>query len=176
MRAFISILSVATVLLSGCGDGVRDTTSTDSASGPLSFYVVSEEKLEGGRFIDMADFPKLGYIAAKPDLVVMNLEAVHPDVTPRRDVFVDENGKKTPVPVNERASLIIRMLPDDAKQFTMLTEKAVGKKVLIMLGDTPLTAPMIPRPISNQNIGLNMGFGKKKEMKEIETRLKKLVR
>jgi hypothetical protein len=124
----------------------------------------------------MPDFPKLGYIAAKPDLTITNLETVHPDVTPRRDVFVDQNGKETPVPVSERASLIIRMYPDDARQFTLLTEKAVGKKLLIMFGDTPLTAPIIPRPISNQDIGLDLGFGKRKKMEAVEVRLKQLVR
>ena len=40
----------------------------------LAFYVVSKEKIEGGRFIDTKAFPKLGHIAAKPALVITPLK------------------------------------------------------------------------------------------------------
>src|SRR5438477_9348318 len=68
MRALISILSVASALLSGCSDSRQDaiptdTASTDTASVPLSIYVVSAAKIEGGKYFDTPDFPKLGYIA-----------------------------------------------------------------------------------------------------------------
>ena len=51
----------------------------------LAFYVVSPEKIEGGRFIDTKTLPKLGHIAAKPGLVIAQLKearrrpAQHPD-------------------------------------------------------------------------------------------------
>jgi len=47
---------------------------------PLSFYIVSEEKIEGGRYVDTPDFPKVGYIAAKADLIIVRLAAVTQDV------------------------------------------------------------------------------------------------
>ncbi len=36
----------------------------------LAFYVVSPEKIEGGRFIDTKTLPQLGHIAVKPGLVI----------------------------------------------------------------------------------------------------------
>lgn len=40
----------------------------------LAFYIVGPEKIEGGRFIDTKAFPKLGHIAAKPELVIAALK------------------------------------------------------------------------------------------------------
>ena len=42
----------------------------------LAFYVVSPKKIEGGRFIDTKEFPKLGYIPAKPGLGIAELSKV----------------------------------------------------------------------------------------------------
>ena len=97
------------VFLCGCRSNVPST--------PLSFYTVSEEKIDGGRFIDTADFPKLGYISAAPDLVITRLAEV-----------LAETGTTGP-------ELDITMRPEDAKKFEALTERIVMKKVLLMLGD-----------------------------------------
>ena len=169
MRTIISILCLTAVLLFGCRPVSPNATST-----PLSFYVVSEEKVEGGRFIDTPDFPKLGYIAATPDLVIARLEAVAPDVSRRQDVMVDKDGKETVMPLQTKPALIIRMRADDAKKFTTLTEQAVGKRVLIMLGETPLIAPMVLSPIPTQSLILTLGD--KTNNKKIEDELKRLVK
>ena len=169
MRTIISIVCLTAVLLLGCRPA-----SPSAASTPLSFYVVSEEKVEGGRFIDTPDFPKLGYIAAAPDLVIARLEAVAPDVSRRQDVMVDKDGKETVMPLQTKPALTIRMHADDAKKFTTLTEQAVGKRVLIMLGETPLIAPMVQSPIPTQSLILTLGD--KTDNKKIEDELKRLVR
>jgi hypothetical protein len=153
--------------------GCRPTSPT-AASAPLSFYIVSGEKFEGGRFIDSPDFPKLGFVAAAPDLAITQLEAVVPDVSRHQDVMVDKEGRQTVMPVQAKAALAIRMRADDAKKFTTLTERAMGKQILIVIGETPLMAPMIVSPISTQSLTLT--FGEKSDQKKIEDELKKLVR
>jgi hypothetical protein len=136
------------VILCGCRSKVPST--------PLSFYTVSEEKIDGGRFIDTADFPKLGYISVVPDLVITQLAEVSA-----------ETGATGP-------ELDIMMRPEDAKKFEALTERVVMKKILLMLGDEPLIAPWVQAPIPTQRLILNLG--KNTNNKKVEGDLKKLVR
>jgi len=169
MRTIISIVCLTAVSLLGCR-----STARSAASIPLSFYIVSEEKGEGGRFIDTSDFPKLGYIAPAPDLVIARLESVARDVSRRQDTMVDKDGKKTVMPLEINPALNFRMRSLDAKKFTKMTEQAVGKQVLIMLGETPLIAPMVLNPITTQSLILTLGD--KIDNKKIEDELKRLVR
>jgi preprotein translocase subunit SecD len=173
MRALVSFLSTAVIFLLGCGHHWSDTDTTGS-SVPLSFYVVSDDKIEGGQFIDTPDFPKLGYIASAADLVVTRLEAVVPDVSRQQDVMVDKDGKETVMPLQTRPALIIRMRSEDAKKFSTLTKQAVGTRLLLMLGSTPLIAPMVQAPISTTSLTLTLGDNT--DGKKVEDELQKLVR
>ena len=148
MRTFTYILSLMSVLLCGCHSNVPST--------PLSFYTVSEEKIDGGRLIDTADFPKLGYISAVPDLVITQLEEV-----------IADTGATGP-------EISIMMRPEDAKKFEALTERIVMKKILLMLGDKPLIAPWVQAPISTPSLLLTLG--KNTNNMEVEDELKKLLR
>jgi hypothetical protein len=169
MRIVISILSATTFLLFGCRD--NGSIATDA---PLSFYIVSAEKIEGGRFIDTPDFPKLGYIPTVPALMLTKLEAVIADVSREQVVMVNKDGKETVEPMKKRAALYIRMRTDDAKKFTALTEQAVGKHVLLMLGDTPLIAARVMTPIATQDLQLT--FGEQSDAKKIEDALRRLTK
>jgi hypothetical protein len=115
MRTLICILFVGAILLTGCR---RDSSSATAI--PLSFYVVHDEKVEGGRFIDKPDFPKLGYIAATPDLVVQRLQSVDLDASPPFSL--------------ELPAVSIALRSVDAPSFTALTERAIDKKLLVMSG------------------------------------------
>jgi hypothetical protein len=169
MPALVSILALATALLAGCS-----SSSSDGTSDPLSFYVVSENKIEGGQFIDTADFPKLGYIAAAPDLTVARLEAVVGDISRAQSVAVGEDGQRAAGPWRERPGFHISMHAPEAEKFAVLTEQALGKRVLVMLGDSPISAARIMSPIATGR--LFMTFGDNVDSNEIERALKKLVR
>jgi hypothetical protein len=63
-----------------CRDKFVSTTQESRASttnAVLTFYVISEKRIEGGRFIDTPAIPKAGYIAAKPDLTISTLRDVY---------------------------------------------------------------------------------------------------
>ena len=167
MRVLVSIFGATTILLSGCD------SPSGSTNDPLSFYIVSTEKIEGGRFIDTPDFPKLGYIPAVPALVLTKLEAVIPDVSREQAVTVDKDGTQTVEPTKKRAALHIRMRTDDAEKFTALTEQAVGQQMLLVLGDTPLITARVLTPIATQSLQLT--FGEKSDTKKIEDALRRLT-
>lgn len=170
MRILLFYILSSVVIINTCiSRAASDTTNIS-----LSFYIVSEKAIDGGRLVDTTDFPKLGYIAAKPDLVITQLEAVNSDVEKRQDTMIDKDGMRTVLPMEEHPVLLILMRPEDAKKLGVLTGQAVGKQVLLMLGDIPLTAPYINMPITTQSFRLTCG--KHSDQKKIEDGLKKLVR
>src|SRR5450432_4082242 len=149
MRTLFNIFSIAMFfLLAGC---------QQKAVVPLSFYIVSDEKVDDGQFIDTPAFPKLGYIHAAPDLVISKIESVAPNTFKGQAIMIDTNGKRTVEPMQEKSALDILMQPDDAKKFSTFTEQVVGKRILIMLGNAPLIAPRIMAPIETPSLQLDLG-------------------
>ncbi len=167
MRKLFCILSVTLGLFINYGHA-----STDTTKAVLSFYIVSEEKIDGGRLIDTLDLPKLGYIAAKPDLVITQLVAVSQTTVADGGIY-DKNGKLIEKPEPDQPALVITIRPEDSKKFEALTKENIGKRVLMMLGDVPLMAPNVVAPISTQSFQVT--FGKHSDPKKIEDGLKKLV-
>jgi hypothetical protein len=168
MRKLLYILMVAAALMA-----IHGYSLTDPTSSTLSFYVVSEEKIERGRFIDTLDLPKLGYIAAKPDLVITQLVSVSETVSHSSMGKIGKDGKLTETPLPDTPALNIIILPADAKKFEVVTEHSVGQRVLMMLGDIPLIAPTVQAPISTQSFQVTLGTHSNQKM--IEDGLKKLV-
>jgi preprotein translocase subunit SecD len=149
------------------------TAHAGPTNAPLTFYILSEEKIEGGRFIDTPAIPQAGFIGDKPDLTVTKLEAVHPDKSAR--IVTDANGN--PTVVSNAPALAIELSPVDAKAFAALTEKAFGKRLLVMLGNKPLIAPVVRTPIETGRVSLDFAnnFGGQAEARKVEDDLKKLV-
>ena len=85
MRAIYLIMGLI-ALLQVCLDA-----EAAPANPSLSFYVISKDKINDGRFIDSPEFPKLGYISDKPRLVIVRLKSVLPGT--REDVLVDKEGR-----------------------------------------------------------------------------------
>jgi|SRR5579862_2701246 len=160
MRIFTYILSLMSLFLCGCRSNVPST--------PLSFYTVSEEKIGGGRFIDTTEFPKLGYIATTPDLVITKLADVYP--TEPEGVVI--NGKVVPTPAG-RSALGIQLRPDDAQKLSVLSERVVGKHLLMMLGEKPLMAPYVQSVLSTQRLILECPT--QAERNSVQAELEKLV-
>ena len=121
----------------------------DDTNSGLMFYVVSQEKIEGGRFIDTADHPRVGFIAVKPDLTVTNLQEVSIPTDPGQSIIFDKSGKATVVTNDLIPALALALNAEDTKRFAALTERSIGKRLLIMLGDKPLSAPEVMAPIEN---------------------------
>jgi preprotein translocase subunit SecD len=132
------------------------TARSDTTNAALTFYVVSKDKVEGGRFIETPDLPKLGYINAQPDLAVTSLQDVYPQRT------------------REQTELAVKLRAEDAKRFMELTKRASGQRLLVMLGDRLLMAPQVGGPIEG-GIFVIYCHGQA-DLKKTEDELKKLIR
>jgi len=105
-------------------DKVRSLPTTDLGSKKLSFWLVHEKPVDGGRQVDTNIIPTAAYIGTQPLLSVERLKAV------------SETDRWTEIELNE----------SDAPALDELTAQNRGRRLLIMLGNTSLAAPLITSP------------------------------
>ena len=111
----------------------------------LAFYAVSPQEIEGGRFIDTKEFPKLGYIAAKPGLVIVQLKEA---------LLITRPGN--------RPNILITLQDKQVNQLEDFTGKNVGKKILLLLDQEPLIAPRVLEKIRAPTLQISLSEEKKR--------------
>ena len=114
----------------------------------LNVYIVSKEPGPGLHEADFAAFPKLGYVADKPDLTISQLEGVSFGVGPR---MPKPDGGQTG-PTEDRRSLQLRLTANDAEVLNKLTAAHIGARLLLLLNNEPLVAPEIRTPSVGQSM------------------------
>ena len=111
----------------------------------LTFYILHDKMVEGGRFIDTAVFPKLGYIRSKPEVVIAQIQSFSTNII--NDSLrgnwhtIDDTGDLTNQPVTLTPGFSITWHQEDAKRIAELARKNVHGHllfILIMLGNQPL--------------------------------------
>ena len=111
----------------------------------LKMFVVSDQPIADGRQIDTAQFPKLGFISATPDLAIKKLKGLE------FEEIVAQVDNKT----STNWQFVIRLSTDDAAGLASLTTSNVDKTVLITVGDVPVSAPVIREPVETGSFILN---------------------
>lgn len=139
----------------------------------LGFYVVSEQPGSGLHYFDSPAFPKLGYIADKPDLSVSQLKAVSIGTYSDRSTIVHADGFKEQSD-EDRPSLEIHLMATDAKALEDLPGAHLGGRLLLMLGKEPLFAPIVRMKVATPSIqlGLQLGADAEKLKRDLETLVK----
>jgi hypothetical protein len=146
-------------------------------SAPLTLYIVSEQRIEGGRFFDMFPFPRLGYIAPKPDLTVTHLKVVNLEEKPDSTGTVeDKNGKPRTITGHYVPRLFVTLPAEDVNRLRMLTERAAGQRLLVMLGEKPLALKRVADLIENPAFPVATNSANEPELRKTEDDLKKLLR
>ena len=87
------------------------------------------------------------------------------------DNGLQDRDAQRQVPTNaSRPALTIVLPPDEAKRFAALTERGIGKRLLVMIGEEPLTAPRIMTPIDTGSMVIESGreFGGQAEADKVE--------
>lgn len=141
----------------------------------LRFFVVSSQPAAGLHLIDTKQFPKLGYISDKPDLIFTELKGVVKDTARYRGgTFNSATGKFTPDPPSLRPALIIDLTDDESAAFAGFAARNVGNQVVLMLGDLPLTAPVVEEAIRTPSLQITLSD--KDEQERIYRTLETLVK
>ena len=139
----------------------------------LGFFVVSEVKAETARYIDTDKLPKVGYVAAKPDLEFTQLESVVLEFAKRPVTLTNQNAQQE-LKYEKKPTFRVGLLPQDRQRFTDFTEKHLSKQIVIMIGDQPLIAPKIVARLDAPSFQIDVL--NEKDMEAIHTSLNKLVK
>ncbi|HVV00385.1 MAG TPA: hypothetical protein VHH88_03420 [Verrucomicrobiae bacterium] len=135
------------------GDRHAVLPKKNAGTNRLCFYLVSESNGAGMTYYDSPDFPRVGYIHAKPDLVLQHLESV----------------KALPMkrPAGTSAGMIEITLTAQGKQAVAeLTRTNVHKQILIIINDILLGAPYVLSPITSGEIGMTFPTNARQRMAE----------
>ena len=134
-RVLLLVAMLSTALVTHAGDQPR-----------LHVYIVTQEAGAGLHLADFAAFPKLGYIADQPDLTISQLEGVSFGASMARPASSTEKPKE------DRTSLVLRLTSKDAEALKQLTSTHLGARLLMLLNDDPLFAPVIRTPSAGQSV------------------------
>jgi hypothetical protein len=138
-----SVVRSISTLVSNEDVAQKPTTARSTAN--LEFYLVSTNRLPNGRFIDTEFFPKLGYIAAVPDLTITKVKKV--------SMVERQKGDESGRPV-----MFWRFGIDTAEQapkLADLTSSNLLSKMLVMIGNEPIMAARIDEPIETGNFSVD---------------------
>ena len=156
----VAIIVVVTGSSAICAEGVHDRTNV------LRFFAASEKPIPGWRYVNTAECPKVGYITNTPSFVITNLQTVATSTAALFDKDGRLNGKS-------EAAVTFTMFPADAKKLADFTVQNVGRRMLIMLGEQPLTAPLLKEPFETPT--LQLGLSRYKDPEHIVRCLEKMA-
>jgi hypothetical protein len=113
----------------------------------LKVYIAEKEPRPGLREANIAAFPKLGYVAEKPDLTMTKLKGVS-----YGPPAVAQSGPAANKPTEDRKTLVLQLTTKDADALNKLTSTHIGDRLLVLLNDDPLFAPEIRTPSIGQSV------------------------
>jgi hypothetical protein len=114
-------------------------TENNSTSATLKFFTVHSNSISQGRYIDTERLPKLGFISSSPDLIIGRLRKA---ILEERTATGGRVGQGGIVWVFN-----ISLNQEDTERLKTMSTTNVSKKVLIMVEDEPVVAPMIMAPL-----------------------------
>jgi hypothetical protein len=104
----------------------------------IQLFIVSCDPISDGRFIDTERFPKLGFIQPTPNLAISRV----------KEVTLQE---RTPAGSDNQSHAVwsfgIFLTQEDAARLKSMTATNASRKVLIMVGDEPVSAPTVVTPL-----------------------------
>jgi len=108
--------------------------SGESKPPAMRLLIVNTNASEGAQFIDTPQLPKVGYVAAIPNLIVTNLD----ELTLEEQHHTDSEGK-----TRTNWAFAVALSREDGKRLATLTSTNINKRLLVSVGDKPIVAPMI---------------------------------
>jgi hypothetical protein len=149
--------------------GVQTMRATDVPT--LAIYCVSDEAKPGWQHYSSNAFPNVGYISGQPDLSVLSIKSISVAKAPHRSTLVHGDGSRE-VTEEIKANLVIEFLTDDARKLHELTATHLGSRILFLLGNEALFAPVIRMPIDGSSVSIILPSGI--DVEKIRAQLEKL--
>jgi preprotein translocase subunit SecD len=168
ITTLIVCILLAGVTVSGCHKSAPSNTAPK-----LTFYIVSDTPIKDGRLCETTDLGRVGYISEKPQLTITRLVNVFAYKQPYDRSIYDRSGNEISTNSGEEEVVSITFNDTDAREFTEFTKRASQKRILLMLDDVPVMAPVVKAPVETKTISITVG--KNAGNGHLEKQLKQLV-
>jgi hypothetical protein len=121
----------------------------------LQVYCVSSEPKPGWRYFNTSAFPQLGYVAPEPDMLISRLKSVSIQKSVEHRTTVQPDGSRDSQQ-NQMPSLVVEFTPEDACKLQQLTATHLGQRLLWLLGNEELFAPVIRMAIEGSSVSITL--------------------
>lgn len=121
-------------------------SATNNSRIIIKFFVVKDNPIVDGRYIDTTQFPKTGYIESAPDLTISKVK----EVITREKTFTSKEKATT-----RFYNFGITLTSDDSVRFGLFTKTNISKRILIMVSDDIISAPRIVGSIDTGSFGID---------------------
>jgi hypothetical protein len=127
---------------SGSGPDAQLPNETSTVHGArLQFFLVTEDQADGRRRFHTETFPHLGFISETPELEISKLKTVK------------RHNRKTS---DGASQIVVELRETDARVLQKLSEANLGKRLLIVVGDSPVLAPFIHSALNTPELILTV--------------------
>jgi hypothetical protein len=109
----------------------------------LKLFVVSASPIPGGTYFNTQQFPRLGYIPPTPNLAITTIKSA----TIAEQTIAEEGNKTTTV-----WSLSVYLNDQDARLLRSMTLTNIPCRILTMVDEEPVAAPVLTTPLSDGNL------------------------
>jgi hypothetical protein len=123
---------------------------------PSGFYVVSRTAGPGLQYVDSPALPKLGYVAATPDLPISTLISATLETCHERSTMVHKDGSSESSE-EDRPCIQIELTAADAKRLETVTREHLDSRLLLVIAGEAVSAPTIRSPIDTPSIRFTLG-------------------
>jgi len=113
----------------------------------IEFFVVNDEPIDGGRYIDTTNLPKLGYVAAAADLTIERFK----EITLIEQLETDlKNNQRT------NWNFDVTLYEESVSLLKAVTETNVGRRFLIVVEREPILAPLLTSTLERTQIAISV--------------------
>ena len=139
----------------------------------IDFYQVSATRTKGAKFINTKSLPKVGYVAGAPALQVERLRSVKKIQTTVTKKIESADGKVRKIS-NTVPAIEMTLSNTDARAFTGLMKKSIGRRILIEAEGTPIYAPLVRDATSATTISFSLADDA--QLEEVYRKLARFVK
>lgn len=132
---------------------------------PISVFALSDKAFQGGVYIDTPRFPKLGYInSGTPEMTITRIASLE-----------EQDGSQ----VKDGTQVVVKYLnivltEKDAEALRSLTANHQGRRILVQIGNVPVSAPRVAGPLDTGRLSLTFSDDLT-AFKDLKTALEKMV-
>ena len=164
-KSLIPVITAAALAFPGLATAAKNAPAKAAQAEPpiiaappgvaIDFFVVSETKEKGSRYVNNKILPKLGYVKGAPVLQIERLRSVKKIHTTLSSAVESADKKRRAATTNVPA-IEMSLSNSDATAFANLMKRSIGQRILIEAEATPIYAPLVRKVTPTQTLTFSL--------------------